>query len=65
MHELIDPVYLNRLKRMTPAEKLQVASDLYCAEIRRRTEVLRRTFPDWSEDRLDREARRSFLHSSL
>ena len=61
----IDPVYLSALKRMTPAQKLQAVADLYHLEIQRRVERLRATFPDWSDERLEHEARRSLRFAGV
>ena len=48
---------------MTPAQKLQMVTDLYHAGIRLKTAGLRLAHPDWSADRLEREARRSLLYA--
>jgi hypothetical protein len=50
---------------MSPAEKLQRVAELYHAEIRLRMAGLRLGHPDWPEERLEREARRSLLHSGI
>ena len=63
MREPIDPVRVEALKRMTPAEKLQMVADLYEAEIGRRMEGLRTRHPDWTDEQLSFEARRSFSES--
>ena len=63
--EYIDPVYLSVLKRMTPAQKLQAVADLYHLEIQRRVESLRETYSDWSNQRLEHEARRSLRFSGI
>jgi len=48
---------------MTPAEKLRMVADLYETGIRLRVAGLRMTHPDWPDDRLEREARRSLLYA--
>jgi hypothetical protein len=63
MREDIHPVQLEALKRMTPAQKLQMVADLYEAGIRLRMEGLRMTHPDWPDERLEFEARRSLRHA--
>ena len=63
MREDIHPVQLEGLKRMSPAEKLQMAADLYHAGIRLRVAGLRMTHPDWPDARLELEARRSLRHA--
>ncbi len=64
MREAIHPVQLEALKRMTPAQKLQMVADLYDTGIRLRMEGLRMTHPDWPDERLELEARRSLRLSS-
>ena len=48
---------------MTPAQKLQMVCDLYDAGIRLRVAGLRLEHPDWPEERLEFEARRSLLYA--
>jgi hypothetical protein len=63
MNEPIHPVQVEGFRRMTPAQKLQMVADLYDAGIRLKAAGLRLSHPDWPEDRLDREARRSLLYA--
>ena len=63
MHEPIHPVQLEGFRRMTPAQKLRMVADLYEAGIRLRMAGLRATHPDWPDERLEREARRSLLYA--
>lgn len=63
MRERIHPVQLEALKRMTPAQKLQMAADLYESGIHLRMEGLRMQHQDWSEEQLSFEARRSLRHA--
>ena len=63
MQEPIHPVQLEGFKRMTPAQKLQMVADLYATGIRLRVEGLRVAHPDWPEEKLDFEARRSLLYA--
>jgi hypothetical protein len=63
MDEPIHPVQLEGLKRATPAQKLEMAAALYEAGIRLRMAGLRMTHPDWSDEQLDHEARRSLRHA--
>lgn len=63
VQEPIHPVQLEALKRATPAQKLQAVAALYEAGIRLRMEGLRMTHPDWPDERLEREARRSLLYA--
>jgi len=63
MREPIHPVQLEAFKRMTPAEKIQRAADLYEAGIRLRMEGLRMRHRDWTDEQLSFEARRSLRHA--
>ena len=63
MHEPIHPVQLEALKRATPAQKLETAAALYHAGIRLRMAGLRMAHPDWPEEQLEFEARRSLRHA--
>ena len=63
MREPIHPVQLEALRRMTPAEKIQRVAELYEAGIRLRMAGLRMTHPDWPDERLELEARRSLRHA--
>ena len=59
MDDLLHPVQIEGFKRMTPAQKLRMVADLYDAGIRLRVAGLRMAHPDWPDERLEREARRS------
>ena len=63
MDEPIHPLQLEGFCRMTPAQKLQMVADLYHAGIWLKVAGLRMTHPDWSEQQLEREARRSLLYA--
>ena len=63
MLEELHPVQIEGFKRMTPAQKLRMACDLYEAGIQLRVAGLRAAHPDWPQERLDFEARRSLLYS--
>ena len=63
MLEPLHPVQIEGFKRMTPAQKLDMVCDLYEAGIQLRVAGLRMTHPDWPSERLNFEARRSFLHA--
>jgi hypothetical protein len=61
--EPIHPVQLEGLRHMSPAEKLRMVAQLYEAGIKLRAAGLRLAHPDWSQERLEREARRSLSHA--
>lgn len=63
MNEPLHPVQIEGFRRMTPAQKLQMVADLYYAGIQLKAAGLRMNHPDWSEERLDLEARRSLLYA--
>ena len=63
MLEPIHPIQVEGFRRMTPADKLRMVADLYETGIRLRVAGLRMTHPDWPDDRLEREARRSLLYA--
>jgi hypothetical protein len=63
MDEPIHPVHLAALKRATPAQKLETVAALYATGIRLRMAGLRMTNPDWTDDQLEFEARRSLRHA--
>jgi hypothetical protein len=63
MHEPIHPVQIEGFRRMTPADKLRLVGELYAAGIRLRVAGLRMAHPDWPDERLEREARRSLLYA--
>lgn len=57
------PVQLEGFRRMTPEEKLRAVCELYQAGIQLRMAGLRMQHPEWAEERLEREARRSLLYA--
>ncbi len=63
MEEPIHPVHLEALKRATPAQKLEAVAALYETGIRLRMAGLRMTHPEWTDDQLESEARRSLRHA--
>jgi len=63
MDDAPHPVQVEGFKRMTPSQKLRMVAELYEAGIRLRVAGLRMAHPDWPEERLEQEARRSLLHA--
>ena len=61
MDDPIHPVQIEGSRRMAPAQKLEMVCDLYEAGIQLRVAGLRMKHPDWSQERLEFEARRSLL----
>ena len=62
MAEPIHPVQLEGFRRMSPAEKVRMVGTLDHAGIRLRVAGLRLKHPDWSDEQLEFEARRSLLY---
>ncbi len=63
MLEPIHPIQIEGFRRMTPAQKLHMVEALYATGIQLRIAGLRMAHSDWSDERLDREARRSLLYA--
>jgi hypothetical protein len=63
MRESIHPLQLEGFRRMTPAQKLEMVAALYHAGIKLKMAGLRSAHPDWSEQQLEREARRALLYA--
>lgn len=63
MQEPLHPLQVEGFRRMSPARKLQMVCSLYAAGIRLKAAGLRLAHPDWSEEQLEREARRSLLYA--
>ena len=63
MNEPLHPVQIAGFKRMSPREKLEMVAQLYHSAIRLRMAGLRMTHPDWTDERLEFEARRNFLYA--
>ncbi|MCC6472361.1 MAG: hypothetical protein IT514_01325 [Burkholderiales bacterium] len=63
MDETPHPLQLEGLRRMTPAQKLEMVCALYEAGIQLRVAGLRTTHPDWPREKLEFEARRSLTYA--
>lgn len=61
MKEAFHPSQVEGFRRMSPAQKLRMVADMYNAGIQLRAAGLRLKHPDWPEQRLVFEARRSLL----
>ena len=57
------PVQIEALKRATPAQKIEAVAALYQMGIRLRMAGLRMTHPEWTDQQLEFEARRSLRHA--
>jgi hypothetical protein len=56
----MNPEQQRILKEMTPSQKLKAAMDLYHSARELKTAGLRYQHPEWSEDRIQKEAREIF-----
>ncbi|OHE87111.1 MAG: hypothetical protein A3G75_16040 [Verrucomicrobia bacterium RIFCSPLOWO2_12_FULL_64_8] len=63
MLEPLHPIQIEGFRRMMPAQKLRMVADLYEAGIQLRVAGLRLAHPDWPQERLEFEARRSLLYA--
>jgi hypothetical protein len=63
--EIMDDEMAEVYRRMTPARRLQVASDLYASARQMLRSHLRAEHPEWSEGEVNREAARRLSHGAL
>ena len=63
--EVIDDATAAMLRRKTGAERLQIASRMYAGARQMLLSHLRQLHPDWSEDRVTREAARRLSHGAV
>jgi hypothetical protein len=62
--EVIDDATAEMLRRKTGAERLAIASRMYAAARTMLLAHLRQLHPDWSEERITREAGRRLSHGA-
>lgn len=63
MKSHIHPEQLKIYKAMTPAEKLDAALSLMHSARRMKAAALRELHPDWSDEKVQAEVSRIFLHA--
>jgi len=63
MDSELTPEYIAALQRMTGAEKLRAAFQLYETARKVKAAGLRHLHPDWSEEEVQRQVREIFLHA--
>lgn len=63
MNEPLHPLQIEGYRRMSPAEKIRRVEELYVMGIQLRIAGLRMMHPDWTDEQLDREARRGLLYA--
>jgi len=59
----LSPEYLAALRRMSGAEKLRAAFDLYTTARKVKAARLRQLHPDWTEEEVQRRVKEIFLHA--
>lgn len=59
----LSPEYIAALRRMTGAEKLRAASELYWTARKIKAAGLRRLNPDWTEEQIAQRVKEIFLHA--
>jgi hypothetical protein len=58
----LTPEYIATLRRMTGAQKLRTASQLYWGARKIKTARLRTQHPDWTEEQLQQRVKEIFMH---
>jgi len=53
--ELLDPLVADSLRRMTPAQRLNRAFEMWDFAIEMLTSVLKQEHPDWTPEQIQRE----------
>ena len=59
----LTPEYIAALRRMTGAEKLRAAFDLYWTARKIKAARLRQLHPDWTEEQIELRVKEIFLHA--
>jgi Rv0078B-related antitoxin len=59
----LSPEYVAALRRMTGAEKLRAAFDLYWTARKVKAARLRQLHPGWTEEEVQQQVREIFLHA--
>ncbi|WP_395736632.1 hypothetical protein [Prosthecobacter sp.] len=63
MASTLTPEYIATLQRMTGAEKLRTASDLYWGARDIKAARLRQQHPDWTEEQVQQKVKKIFMHA--
>ena len=58
----LSPEYLATLRRMTGAQKLRTAFQLYWGARKVKAARLRQQHPEWSEDQVQQRVKEIFMH---
>lgn len=60
----VHPVQVKIFKAMSPARKLELAARFYWASRELKAQALKQQHPGWSQEQVEREVRRLFLHAA-
>jgi hypothetical protein len=63
MDSALTPEYIATLRRMTGAEKLRAASNLYWTARKVKAAGLRHLHPDWTEEQIQQRVKEIFLYA--
>jgi hypothetical protein len=60
----LHPAQIEAFRRMTPAQKLALAAQLWFEARELKAAALRARHPEWTEDEVQRKVRDVFLHAA-
>lgn len=63
--EVIDDVVAEILRQKTPAERIEIACDLWVSVYRMLTTHLRKTHPEWDSKKVEQEVARRLSHGAI
>ncbi|OYW75053.1 MAG: hypothetical protein B7Z37_15030 [Verrucomicrobia bacterium 12-59-8] len=63
MASILTPEYIATLRRMTGAQKLRTAFQLYWSARRLKAARLRQQHPDWSEEQVQQRVKEIFMYA--
>ncbi len=63
--EVVDDVVAEILRRKTPAERIQIACDLWVSVHRMLITHLTKTHPEWNADKIEHEVARRLSHGAI
>jgi hypothetical protein len=62
--EIVDPAMVAVLREMTPAEKYAVVNGMWCSARDMVRNLLNAEHPEWSQEQVDQEMVKRFLHGT-
>ncbi len=63
--EVVDDAVAKILRQKTPAERIQIACDLWVSMYRMLTAHLRNTHPEWDSKKVEQEVARRLSHGAV